>query len=1040
MMKRITKLALCASLALAAVGLTAGGGSLLARADGTVTYNYSKSGVTVTCGGVTETVITDPYTNVDTAASGQLTGNRWSKNSVSSAQGVMYTAAWWKTTTERTGAFDEYVVEPDGKQFKIAAVSDAQNPAGSLYIPVGGFVLSLPQGKNFGKTGDQVTVGGNKDLVIPTMAVESEDGDRVAIDALNAVRTKPMVVYYDYQSGDKTGTNAYGTELVATYDEESNAFVVQKFRAFGEGDSSGIAIPENSFVLSAYGEGFRGILVEDARFSLGDKLSLAGFDFVRFGNTVSYSYNYIDPTLETNPQGWDPATNGEFPAFRGENQLNVYRDGWSYKGSSGTGANVYGFEVAVSGEGVVVERAVNVSAIPENGYVLSGHGTGRDFLRSSVPLGATVTLNEENKTFSVTTTLNSFYTNVKMTLDAAVENAERRISQLYDVNTELLDRLLEEAEGSLKELLEVKENIEKNEKDWTGAQRTRELMNFNRMQLSVSAIANSITAATIESKPVAARSVWHRPTEKSLQEVRASLQTYKDCGIDLVFVEAFYGGMALFRSEIAPYHSDFGSASYGSYPDFLSAFTAVAHELGIEVHAWVENFYVGINENAGTIAQHPEWVMYNDDGSILQRNEGGPYIFIDPASSEVRDYLISLYNEMLDKVPYIDGLNLDYIRYPVSNRGQDTGYTLAAMKGFAESIGSPIADTGYSAVLKTFKRLFNSDFNLQADENYEKWVEYRTQIVSDFVKRVKDEVKGTHEGLVLSTAVFPSLTDSVDNKKQDWQRWFKNGWIDIATPMAYYTDSSDVLLHVKDMILMAGGNCYYYAGLASSYSGLPAYENANQIDAAYLAGSNGFVIFCSTQILGHEDVQSVLSAGVGSAKAVLPHASVSEVLGGYFDRIEDRATRLYIPAGGMTEKDLAALKTRFGEILAMDMDDAEGVAAVLKAVRELSEDYGDYAAGFSARRLSETLSELVSLLDTKLSRTMIDSGEWDPETQPVRPSVGGESEQPPEKEPEGGGTEQKPEPSTSDGCGSVTAAGAAILVLGAALVLCKRKK
>lgn len=1044
-MRRLTKIKALSLLALISVAcLTMGAALLRAEADGTVEYDYSKSGVTVTCGNNTLTAITDPYSTTDVSASGQLTGNDWRKNSVSQDQIVIYTMSWWRTTSERTGNFTEYAVEPDGERYLITHITDDETPAGSMYIPAGGFVLSVPNGTSFGAVGDVVSLGGTK-IVLPTMAVENTDGDRVAVDALNAVRSKPMVVYYDYQTGDKTGTNPYGTELIATYDEESNYFVVKQFRAFGEGDASGITIPDNSFALSAYGEGFRGILVENKRFSMGDKLSLVGFDYVRFGNTVTQTYHFKDPTLEENPKGWDTATNSEFPALRGENQLNVYTYGWSYNGSAGTGANVYGFEVAVNNEGVVVERGVNVSAIPEDGFVLSGHGTGRDFLRSEVPLGATVVLNEENKTFSITTTLNSFYTNVEMTLKAAIETAQNRIRQLYDLDTELVNSLLGRADDGLKELLRVKENIEANEANWEGAQRTRELMSFNRLQLEVSAIANSITCAAIESAPVAGRAVWHRPTELSLNDIRSTMQTYRDCGINLIFVEAFYHGMAMYKSDLAAYHADFTSGNYGSYPDYLTAFTAVAHELGIEVHAWVEDFYVGINENRGVIAQHPEWVLYNDDKTILQRNEGGGYIFIDPANPEVQDFLIALYNEMLEKVPYIGGLNLDYIRYPVSNRSEDTGYTEIAMKGFAESIGQPISETSYDGIVRKFKQLFNSDYFIEADENYELWVEYRTQIVTDFVERVNKEVKGAHRGLVLSTAVFPSLTESVSNKKQDWQTWFKNGWVDIATPMAYYDSSSDVLLHVKDMILMAGSNCYYYAGLASSFRGLPAYETANQVDASYLAGANGYAIFCSTQIIGHEDLQEVLKAGINGADAVLPHASVPEVLAGYFDRIVERAQRLYIPAGGMKEADLVALKAKFDEILAIDTGTQKGIEDAIAALKALAQDYNSYAVGYSGRRISETLNQAVALMNVKLSRFMIDTGIWDPAETPARP--GTETETPGSSGTQTpGGDPGKPntptEPDT--GCGSVIGMGgavafAAISVAAAVLVRKKRK-
>ena len=73
----------------------------------------------------------------------------------------------------------------------------------------------------------------------------------------------------------------------------------------------------------------------------------------------------------------------------------------------------------------------------------------------------------------------------------------------------------------------------------------------------------------------------------------------------------------------------------------------------------MENFYVGTQQDVPVLQNHPDWLLYNDDGSIIQRNEGGLYIFIDPANTEVQDTLINYYLDLFDKVPAVKGLNLD---------------------------------------------------------------------------------------------------------------------------------------------------------------------------------------------------------------------------------------------------------------------------------------------------------------------------------------------------------------------------------------------
>jgi hypothetical protein len=145
-----------------------------------------------------------------------------------------------------------------------------------------------------------------------------------------------------------------------------------------------------------------------------------------------------------------------FDAYRGENQTIIYKDGWSYNGAAGTGTNIYGYEAAVDANGVVVEIGVNVSAIPEGGYVISGHGKGRDFIRSNIVLGATVTVDEATKTYSVKTTLNSYYENLVTEVNSTVATAETRIRQLYDLNVKDLTKYIADVKEALAERKTVK--------------------------------------------------------------------------------------------------------------------------------------------------------------------------------------------------------------------------------------------------------------------------------------------------------------------------------------------------------------------------------------------------------------------------------------------------------------------------------------------------------------------------------------------------------------------------------------------------------
>lgn len=971
--------------------------SVEAFADGEFTRNMQVMGISATSGGTTVSgMYSDPVSYYETSAGGYLTDYKIIDAPVAEKDNVIYTANYCKTTTGRKGNVTEYVCEYQNSQYVVTSINNSGD--GSTYIPVGGFVLSLNNSYgSFAKVGDVVTLGGEQ-LAIPTRAVESNSGKRIVVNKTNTTRSGPMVVYYDYQFGEKTGTNIFGSEMTCTYNFDENTFEVVAFRDFGAGDDSGSEIPDNSFVLSAYGEGYRALLLKKELFDLGDKVKMVGFDFVRFGGTVYGEYDFENPTPETNPKGMETETT-PFPAYRGENQTIIYSDGWSYNGATGTGTNVYGFEAAVDKNGTVVELGVNVSSIPQGGYVISGHGLGRDFVRANIVLGATVVLNKNNQTYSVSTTLNSYYENLVNDVNNAIENADARIQRLYDVDVAALAEYKSQATQKLAELKTVKEEIENGleQENWSDEQRLSYLMRYNNFQLQVEKLQRKIIVTSAESKVVSARATWHRPTENTYADIQKNMEMYAQNGFNLIFVETLYNGYSLFRSDYEqyfPYNPKFAT-SYSNgdvvYNDYLSAFTACAESYGIEVHSWVENFYVGTSDTVPIVANHPEWLLYNDNGTIIQRNEGGLFIFLDPANKEVQDLLINYYNNLFEKVPQVKGLNLDYIRYPVSDKAQDTGYTLTAMEGFAQTKGVQFNDdqkADRKKMASKFKQLLDPDYQgaQTAEKNYSDWVQYRTDIVTSFVKRIKTEVKEPNK-ILLSTAVFASVTDSHDAKKQDWAKWFANGWIDISTPMAYYNDATDVLVNVNNMILTAGNNCYYYTGIASSYSGLPAYKNTEQIEASYQSGANGYVIFCSTQIVGHSDVQEVLSSGVNSKQAVLPHSATDKILKAYFDDILNKANNLYIPSGGMTEAQRTALSQKFQEISAIEVKGAKDIRKISNAVSAVYTNISTYAKGYSGQRITAQLKELNQVLDIKISRTLIENGEWDPEQNAVRPTV-----------------------------------------------------
>ena len=95
--------------------------------------------------------------------------------------------------------------------------------------------------------------------------------------------------------------------------------------------------------------------------------------------SASHTLDAVNPTAANNPAG------RPFPGCRGPNQLVAYR-----QPSLGSGANAYGWEASVGSEGLVRRAATIVAGIPPGGWILSGHGTAADWLRTTATVGAAV--------------------------------------------------------------------------------------------------------------------------------------------------------------------------------------------------------------------------------------------------------------------------------------------------------------------------------------------------------------------------------------------------------------------------------------------------------------------------------------------------------------------------------------------------------------------------------------------------------------------------------------------------------------------------
>ena len=103
-----------------------------------------------------------------------------------------------------------------------------------------------------------------------------------------------------------------------------------------------------------------------------------------------------------------------------------------------------------------------------------------------------------------------------------------------------------------------------------------------------------IKADTTEENPM--RALWLRPKETSKAQVEAAVQKIADAGINTIFLETVFNGYTIFPVD---YDATYQNPDYRGF-DVLKAYIDACHSRGIQLHCWVESFFIGMEwEDAG---------------------------------------------------------------------------------------------------------------------------------------------------------------------------------------------------------------------------------------------------------------------------------------------------------------------------------------------------------------------------------------------------------------------------------------------------------
>ncbi len=275
------------------------------------------------------------------------------------------------------------------------------------------------------------------------------------------------------------------------------------------------------------------------------------------------------------------------------------------------------------------------------------------------------------------------------------------------------------------------------------------------------------------------------------KEAAAGLITFcKEAKINAIYLQVYRAGLAYYNSKIsdrAKYEEIVNSAGTDTIEFLLNE----AHKNKIKVFAWMNILSLAQNKNAHIIAKLGKSILTRDQYCRVSLrtesiNETDKYylrddqLFLEPGDPKVVEYLLSVITEFIKRYPSIDGVHLDYIRYPYpvpfipDSRFNKYGLTYGYGK---KNIERFIEKTGFNPLSKEIK---NDTFLL--------WDNWKRRQITDLAAKISSAIRINSPEKLISCAVIPSLERAYNTAFQDWALWLEQNIVDYVVLMNYTRD------------------------------------------------------------------------------------------------------------------------------------------------------------------------------------------------------------------------------------------------------------
>ena len=187
--------------------------------------------------------------------------------------------------------------------------------------------------------------------------------------------------------------------------------------------------------------------------------------------------------------------------------------------------------------------------------------------------------------------------------------------------------------------------------------------------------------------------------------------------------------------------------------------------------------------------------------------------------------------ELVGKYP-VDWIHLDYIRYPCEPTEDYFSFDAQTRASFKEYAGVDIA---------TLRSMDSGNIL------WNEWIEWNGEQLTRFLRELRPVLRESGRQVKLSAAVFPDAGNARALIGQDWERWARDGLLEMLCPMLYTEDHKLFEKYVRRAVAIAHGRCVLAVGI-----GIQSADQQNtpdgvlrQMKSARALGADGTVLFSS---------------------------------------------------------------------------------------------------------------------------------------------------------------------------------------------------